>query len=200
VLGVAIPVDPGKYHIVASADGRQSFESDLEISAAESKALEIPDLPALTTPQPSTLGAPAVASVNAPEGTPNVALAQKPEPGTNAPEKNQRIPAYVTGALGVVGLGIGSYFGVKAIAKNSDAESFCPRGNRCDDSRGESLTHDAKNAAVASNIAFSLGAAFVVAGVVLYLSAEPSAKSGRLELHPVVNRELAGLAFAGAFR
>jgi hypothetical protein len=201
LLGVAIPVDPGKYHVVASADGHQSFESDLEIAAGQSKALEIPDLQAATTPQPETLGGPAVSSPSAPEGTPSVNTAQKPEPGTSAPEKSKHIPAYVAGALGVVGLGIGSYFGVKAISKNSDAESFCPRGNsHCDDQKGESLTHDAKNAAVASNIAFGLGAAFVVTGVVLYLTADSSEKSGRLELHPVVNRELAGLAFAGAFR
>ena len=109
----------------------------------------------------------------------------------------------MTGALGVVGLGIGSYFGVKAISKNSDAESHCPRGNLCDDPQGEALTKDAKNAAVASNIAIGLGAAFVVAGVVLYLTSEPKEASGstaRMELHPLVSRDLAGIGFGGAFR
>jgi serine/threonine-protein kinase len=201
LLGVAIPVDPGKYHVVASADGHQSFEGDLEVPAGESKALEIPDLQVVATVEPSPLGAPPASATNAQEGTPSAAPPRNPEPGASSSAKTGlRVPAYVTGALGVVGLGIGSYFGVKAIAKNSDAESHCPRGNLCDDAQGEALTHEAKNAAVASNIAFGVGAAFVIAGVVLYLSGEPAEQSGRFELHPLASRDLAGLAFAGAFR
>jgi serine/threonine-protein kinase len=200
LLGVAIPVDPGKYHVVASADGHQNFEGDLEVPAGESKALEIPDLQ-LAPAEPSSLGAPAPGATTAQAGTPSAAPPRNPEPGAPSSTKTSlRVPAYVTGALGVVGLGLGSYFGVKAIAKNSDAESHCPRGNVCDDAQGETLTHDAKNAAVASNIAFGVGAAFVIAGVVLYLSGEPTGQSGRLEVHPLASRDLAGLAFAGAFR
>src|SRR4051812_31669550 len=45
LFGVAIPVDPGKYHIVATAEGFQNFETELEVGPnGDSKALEIPTL------------------------------------------------------------------------------------------------------------------------------------------------------------
>ncbi len=47
LFGVAIPVDPGKYHIVASADGYDSYEADIEVAAnADSKTVDIPALKA----------------------------------------------------------------------------------------------------------------------------------------------------------
>jgi hypothetical protein len=62
------------------------------------------------------------------------------------------------------------------------------------------LTDDAKHAAVASNIAFAAGAVLVATGVVLYLTSAPKKESARLELHPVVSRDLAGIGFGGVFR
>ena len=202
LLGIAIPVDPGKYHVVASADGYQSFEGDIEVSGnADSKSLEIPALKPAPKPEAAAGGAPSAAGPAA-----TATSASTPEPGAavndaSTPHANpMRTAAYVTGALGVVGLGIGSYFGVKAISKNSDAESHCPRGNVCDDIAGENLTNDAKSAAVVSNITIGLGAAFVVAGVVLYLSSESTEKSARVELHPLVGRDLAGIGLGGSFQ
>jgi len=201
LFGVAIPVDPGKYHIVASADGYQNHEADVEVGAnGDSKSLEIPALAVSTTPLAAVASTPDSTPTNPPPpGIPP----RNPEPEPAQGGNGLRTAAYVTGALGIVGLGVGSYFGVTAISKNSDAESHCPRGNVCDDAKGESLTKDAKNAAVVSNIAFAAGAAFVVAGVVLYLTSEPKAKTesvSHLELHPLVSRDLAGIGFGGAFQ
>jgi len=202
LFGVAIPVDPGKYHIVASADGYQNHEADVQVGASgDSKSVEIPALLVSTTPVAAALVPPISASTSAPPA--GDAPPRNPEPSPASSSNGLRTAAYVTGALGVVGLGIGSYFGVTAISKNSDAESHCPRGNVCDDAKGESLTKDAKDAAVISNIAIGVGAAFVVAGVVLYLTSEPKEKTesvSRLELHPLVSRDLAGIGFGGAFQ
>src|SRR4051812_18061275 len=58
LLGVALPVDPGKYHVVASADGYQSFETDGEVAAnSDSKSVEIPALKASATPGPAPIAA-----------------------------------------------------------------------------------------------------------------------------------------------
>jgi len=201
LFGIAIPVDPGKYHLVASADAYEPFEADVEVgTSADSKAVAVPALkpsakassvvPAAATNAPAAVS-PATTS------TPNAA---PPSPAPHEAGSNgRRTAALVTGAIGVVGLGIGSYFGVRAISKNSNAESYCPRGDRCDDPRGVSLTNDAKHAAVAANIAISVGAAFVVGGVVLYLTSEPK-KEARLQLHPLLSRDVAGVGLGGAFR
>jgi len=203
LFDVAIPVDPGKYHVIASADGYQPFETDVEVAASgESKSLDVPPLNAALTAAPATTGVAATATGSTGPSTPSQALPRNPEPTAPPAHGNSlRTAGYVTGALGVVGLGVGSYFGIRAIAKNSDAESHCPRGNLCDDAKGESLTNDAKHAAVASNIAMGAGAALVVCGVVMFLSSKPSEPTAAyVKLQPLVNRELAGIALGGAFQ
>jgi hypothetical protein len=207
LFGVAIPVDPGKYHVVASADGYEPYQTEIEVSAnADQKTLQIPAL----KPAPKAAGGVAAAGSTEPASGSSPSsgenLTNQPTPGptgdsgpTSSGVSSARAAAFVTGAIGIVGLGVGSYFGVRAISKNSDAESFCPRGDKCDDQRGVDLTNQAKSAAVASNITIAVGAAFVVAGVVLYLTSEP-ARSARLELHPMLGRDVAGLGLGGAFR
>jgi hypothetical protein len=202
LFGVAIPVDPGKYHIVASADGYDSYETDVDVAAsADSKIVDIPALKAAPKGA-AAVGAVAATSpgVSAATGPSDAAPSAAPN-GTPQPARaaGLRTAAYVSGAIGVVGLGVGSYFGIRAISKNSDAESHCPKGTSCDDAEGPRLTSQAKNAAVVSNITIAVGAAFVVAGVVLYLSSEPK-REARLELHPIVSRDVAGIGFGGAFR
>ncbi|MEO7036347.1 MAG: hypothetical protein ABI548_20555 [Polyangiaceae bacterium] len=199
LLGSAIPVDPGRYHIVASADGYDPFEVDVEVAAnGESKLLDIPALKASAKP----LVAPGAPATTPPSPTAETPEAPPPASADAAPQtpssRGARTAGYVTGALGVVGLGIGSYFGVRAISKNSDAEKHCPQNNQCD-TDGVALTKQAQNAAVASNITIAVGAAFVVTGVVLYLTSEPK-REARLELHPLVTRDLAGIGFGGAFQ
>jgi hypothetical protein len=202
LFGVAIPVDPGKYHIVASADGYDSYEADVEVAAnADSKTLDIPALKAAPKTASALQVVPATspgvsATTNPTDSAPSAASSAAPQP---APNSGLRSAAYVTGAIGVVGLGVGSYFGIRAISKNSDAESHCPKGATCDDAEGPRLTSQAKNAAVVSNITIGVGAAFVVAGVVLYLTSEPK-REARLELHPIVSKDVAGIGFGGAFR
>jgi hypothetical protein len=202
LFGVAIPVDPGKYRIVASADGYERYEADLEVSAnGDSKSLEIPALAAASAPP---MAAPSAGSASAgpgakasllPPGNPETS----PEPSGNG----LRTAAYVSGAIGIVGLGVGSYFGLRAISKNSDAKRHCPGGNVCDDAQGESLTNDAQSAALVSNIAIAAGAALVVTGVVLYLTSAPKQQtetSARLSLRPLLSHNLAGIGFGGAFQ
>jgi len=199
LFGVAIPVDPGKYHIVASADGYLSHEADIEVLAnGDNKALEIPALVASATPAAAVATTPNATTAQASSTVPP----SNPEPASPATGNALRTAGYVTGALGVVSLGIGTYFGVKAISKNNDAKEHCPGGNTCNDPAGESLTNDAQSAATVSNITIAVGAAFVVAGVVLYVTSAPKGKpeSARLELHPLVSRELAGIGFGGAFQ
>ncbi len=103
LFGVAIPVDPGKYHIVASADGYQSYEADLEVLAnGDSKSLEIPALAASTTPPPAAPSDAIVTTQPSSSVPPS-----SPEAAAPVARNGLRTAAYVSGALGVVSLGIG---------------------------------------------------------------------------------------------
>src|SRR5207302_459194 len=92
-------------------------------------------------------------------------------PLTPAPAQGistQQTLGLVVGGVGVIGVGLGSYFGIRAITKNSDAESHCD-GVLCDPD-GVDLTNKAKRDAVASDIAFLAGGVLVATGAVLYLT------------------------------
>jgi hypothetical protein len=89
----------------------------------------------------------------------------------------------VIGAFGVVGLGLGSAFGLAAISKNSasNANGHCDSSG-CD-STGTGLRNVALDDARVSTVAFAAGLALVGAGAVLWLSA-PGNYSTRVGVLP----------------
>jgi serine/threonine-protein kinase len=103
----------------------------------------------------------------------------------------------VIGGVGVVGVGVGSYFGVKAISKNSDAETLCSADNLCPP-QGMTLTDEARKAATASNIAFAAGGALVAIGVVVFVTGGRS-DTERLALVPLLAPGTAAASIWGRF-
>jgi serine/threonine-protein kinase len=97
-----------------------------------------------------------------------------------------------------VGVGVGSYFGIRALKKNSDAEPHCPNSGLCDDQEGLDLTEDAKDLAVFSNIAFAAGGLLLGTGAVLYLTGG-SSSADRVALVPLLGPSAAGANVMGRF-
>jgi hypothetical protein len=83
-----------------------------------------------------------------------------------------------------------------AKSKLDDSNSGHCHGNLCDQA-GVDLRSEAKSNALASTIAFALGSAAVVGGVVVWLTA-PSA-STTVGLAPVVTDRVAGITLDGRF-
>jgi hypothetical protein len=100
------------------------------------------------------------------------------------------------GAVGLVGLGVGSVFGVKAIHDASKAGDLCPN-RRCTEQRGETLMSDARHEANVSNVAFGIGAAGVAAAIIVYVLERPSPEEGSLHLVPALSLTGASCALEG---
>jgi serine/threonine-protein kinase len=83
------------------------------------------------------------------------------------------------GALGIVGLGVGSAFGIVAKSKFDQTNvSECNATDHCT-TPGLAGRQDAEHAATASNIGFVVGAVLLAGGAVLYFTApRPSARIG----------------------
>jgi serine/threonine-protein kinase len=127
------------------------------------------------------------------------------QPGPVAPPvvrdrspSTQQILGLVVGGVGVIGVGLGSYFGIRAISKNSDAESHCPKGALCDDNDGVELSNKARQDAAASNIAFVAGGVLVATGAVLFLTGGRS-DADRVALVPLVGPGTAAASLSGRF-
>ncbi|WP_437675712.1 hypothetical protein [Sorangium sp. So ce131] len=200
LFGIAIPVDPGDIAIEASAPGHESWTATVKIRAGAVETVSVPALKRAASAPPA--GAEAEAA--APDAPPPARAAERPGsgPGSGNPAESKmnplRLAGLVAGGVGVVGIGLGSFFGVKAIAKNSDAKGYCPRGNTCDDPRGVTLTDEAQSAATVANVAIGVGAAALAGGVVLYLVGAPR-QEPQVQVAPLIDARNIGLRVGGTF-
>ena len=162
VLGTAVPVDPGKHAIEASAKGKKPFTTTIDVSdRVRTPSVEIPALD--VDPEATKASDAKNADKTAPE-----------EKGGDG--SGQRIASYVLMGAGVVGLGVGTVFGLKTSSTWSDAKAHCT-GLECDRT-GVQLATDAKNAGTISTIAFVAGGALLAGGAILFFTApKGSAKS-----------------------
>lgn len=88
----------------------------------------------------------------------------------------QKILALVAGGVGVVGLGLGTAFGLMALSKKSDAQSACP-SSPCPTEDGSNKWSDAVSAGNVSTVGFIVAGLGVAGAAVLWFTA-PSASGG----------------------
>ena len=161
-LGSAIPVDPGKHTVEASAPGKQKWSSTYQISADSTKlAVDVPTLAS----EGGSEAAPKPAAV-APGERKSTSLAATAPSGAT-----QRTVAVVVGAAGVIGLGLGTVFGLQARSTWADAKSHCPHYPYGCDTEGVDLHASSNSKAAVSTIAFIAGGAALAVGAVLWFTA-----------------------------
>ena len=66
----------------------------------------------------------------------------------------------------IVGIGVGAYFGLDALSKNSVAANQCPT-SQCTSQGSVDLTNEARSSRTDAVVAFSAGGALAVAAVTL---------------------------------
>ncbi len=128
-LGVALPLDPGKHHIVVTAPGRRPLTYDVAMTAGEQRKVVVaagPSGSATVTPPasvvPPPLGVPVVPPAGTDTGAATVALTASPPA---SPGRWRHIGAYALLGAGAVGLGAGTYFGIEALRARADARKAC---------------------------------------------------------------------------
>ncbi|HEY8074962.1 MAG TPA: hypothetical protein VIF62_12650 [Labilithrix sp.] len=176
--GVATPVDAGEHVVEASAPERASWRTAVRVaSLGERLAVEIPVL------------APAPASAAAqPTPTPSVAPApvQPAPPGEDASSARggtQRALGIALGVTGLVGVGVGSVFGLVASSHRDDATRNCNADLSVCTTQGAADMRSARSSATVSTIAFVAGGALAAGGIVLWLTA-PSERATAVGVGP----------------
>jgi hypothetical protein len=141
-------VDPGEPRVETRAPGRPAWTGHATVAEGAHVTVVVP----------------------APRGeTPPPVIGPGP-PAEEHPGRVQRTIGLGLGGAGVIGIGIGSVFGVLAITRHSDADALCDP-NRCASAEGQTAWHDATSAGTVSTIAFAAGAIALAAGVVVWLTA-----------------------------
>ena len=180
----ALPVDPGRQKLEASAPGRITWTGSVEVP--EGPATRSIEVPALAV-KPVDASATAVGSTSGPS------VRDSSNPGSA-----QRTVGFVLGGLGVVGLGLGGYFGYRAYGQNQDSLELCRSddANACT-AEGKSLRDDARGSATGSTIAVAAGAGLLVGGLVLVLTAPHSTEGRRAGNELRVSTALMGRGGSG---
>jgi hypothetical protein len=157
-LGSALPVDPGKHAIVAKAPGHKTWSQEVDVAKGPSTAtVSIPQLEVEAVVEPKPI------------------VADRPLRREEPPQPSYAL-TWTLGAVTVVSAGVGTYFGLRAVSKNSQAEEKCPGGLCRDD--GLDLDHQARTSATISTIAFGVTVAAAVGTIWSYASTKSSVSVG----------------------
>jgi hypothetical protein len=171
--GVATPVDPGSHTLRATAPGHEAWQSVIEIREAEQRVVEVPALVAIVAPAPPPVTAPVTTAVPRP-----------PAPVDDTAGDSRRTLGFVALGVGVVGLGVGAYFGVSALNKRADSDRICS-ASVCKPGQEEavSLNDEAARDAWIANVGIGIG--ILAGGLGVYLlSTAPSASAVSLSGAP----------------
>ncbi|MCB9584462.1 MAG: hypothetical protein H6718_03650 [Polyangiaceae bacterium] len=210
--GTAIPVDPGVHQISVTAPGKRDYKAEVQVPANGNVTFAVPPLEDAPAPPPHAEPPPEKpdAAEKPPESAPPGAdVGVDTESGSG-----QRTLGIVVGVVGLLGVGAGTFFGLQASSKNSEADDNC-RGadpTQCSQ-KGVDLGQEAQDAATLSTIAFGVGALALAGGIVLYATApsgdEKAAgarrrnaarfRGGELRLAPAVAPGHAGVFLGGRF-
>lgn len=161
-FGAPLPVDPGRHVAVVRAPGHAETRQEIDVGEGEKRDLTLDVGPALPTKDVTV---------------------------TTEPPRTQKVAGLVVGGVGVVGLAVGTFFGIASKTTYDDALSHCPTGP-CD-AEGARGGRTAHQQATASTVSFIAGGALLAVGATLYLTAP---KAGRVSVQ--VGAPTGALGFA----
>jgi hypothetical protein len=194
-LAAPVPVDAGLHTIRAEAPGKRAFSVSVTTQADGAVTLvEIDLADAQLTESPTPTGGGSQAQPMA------AASARALARSDSAPRwGSQKTVAVVTGGLGVIAAGVGTYFGLRSFSRWSDAKQQCGGGCGPDDP-ATTAKADAHSAAIAADIAFgAAGVLLAGAGVLWFTAPQSSAKESAQVLVAPIGGSATGVAVSGRF-
>ncbi len=197
LYGSPVAVDPGKYVITVTAPGKKTQKIDIEVLGnGDSKTVNI-------RPLEDDAGGGATAGAGEPEtssSSTSVSSEDVAKKGTW-----QRPAAYAALGVGVVGIGVGTFFALKSSSKRKDADDLAAKcGDPC--LASNPITKDiddadsqARSAKTNATIAFVVGGVGIAGGVTLFVLSTGSQKKESSAVHvtPVIG--IGSLGLEGAF-
>jgi hypothetical protein len=160
-------VDPGDHDVEWRADRRAPFKTNVHVNAGETRDVAIPADTNAVPPPPQTERA-----HEQPQAEPHT-----------GPWKAIGIGA---GVAGIVGVGVGTAFGIAAMGSKNTAKNLCGGNDHAqscqvqspsDVEPAKSAWNDAKSNATVSTVGFIAGAVLLVGGAVIYFAAPSAADS-----------------------
>jgi hypothetical protein len=201
ISGTPFPVDPGEQEIVVSAPGKKTWTR--RVTLAEGPGTSTFDVPPLEDAQEA-----ASAPVPIKAETPVSTRQQETDHVTDSSGGNtKRTIGFVVAGAGVLALGAGGFFGLRALSKNGDsndaadaARSAWASGNSSEARRlADQSTSDHDSASSSQTVGIIAGATGAVAlGVGIYLIVTAK-KAPTTAVVPMIGPNVAGASASLAF-
>ena len=196
----ALPIDPSTIVVTATATNKKSFRMEIAVPAGPSETtVTVPALeddapkpvvasdPATTAKPSSTTGV-AVTSTAAPSSPRDVSSGEAGDPGSG-----RRSLGLVVGAVGLVGLGLGTVVALSGKSKYDGACTQPPPGRACVDDADLQTANDGTSRIHLGLLVAGVGAAALATGVVVFLTAPKKDAGASIAITPT------GLLVQGRF-
>jgi hypothetical protein len=201
--GRSIDIDPGQHTFAfATTDGRKTEKSILVIEGQKAQKVSVTLPPSVASaPPPSSSAAKASPTLLSPQPT----LTSDAGPQA-APPTTLRTLALSAGAAGVVGLAVGSVFGLMAKSANTSSQNLCSHASCPSATLADANSdHDrATTDATISTVAFIAGGTLLAAGAITFLTTPSTTEKaqGRAPVRVAagVGPASAGVWLEGTFR
>jgi hypothetical protein len=179
--GTAIAVDPGSHVIEVTAPGKKPWQTTAKVEGDKASiVVTIPPLEDAPAAAPPPVGETMTADAS-------------------SAGASRRTLGIVVAGVGVVGLGVGTAFALKAKSSNDDSLTHCdPIDKNSCDQQGVDQRTNARSAGNIATVSVGLGIAALVAGGVLYFTA-PTGDKPRAMIVPSAGPGSAGLALVGRY-
>ena len=189
-----IVTDPGVHKVRSMSEDGNVWASEVTAVAGGTIGVDIPLLRPLRSGAPSTPSPPETSE-------PATPALPKQDATPAAPGKTQRTAGLITAGAGVLGLGLGAVFGIRAksLKNDSNGPGLCEEAtNKCTP-QGIEKRDEALGSATLSTILIVLGGVAVAGGAVLYLTAPTTGKTAGIVLAPSLSAKEGGLIVRGTF-
>lgn len=175
-----LPINPGKHIVEVAVTDRPNRVYEVNVAEGTTEKLVL-EAASAASPAPTSEPAPEAApSASAAQSgpapvlsssTPAISIGPRRKTAEDAPSRSRgvHIATFVTGGVGLAGLGLGSVMGALAIAKKNKVESMCPKPEQCTE-EGVAIENSARTFAGVSTGAFIFGLAGAGAAVVLLIA------------------------------
>jgi hypothetical protein len=197
---VAVPIDPGSHAIEASAPGRLTWKSTVEVPDAGAISVVVPEL------EPAPAEPSVVVSLTAPGAA---ATAPGPAPVVDAvatreaPASRLSRPVILLGSIAVVAIATGAAFGLMYESHNDDARKLCPSNIFCSQQELDehaSLLDSARTDLRFEAISFAVGGATALAaGYLWWRAGRHDGGTGARASISAAPLGTAGAAFGGSW-
>lgn len=196
IEGSSVEVNPGSHTFTFESAGGARVDKQVVVSEGEKNkriAVSVARGAAPLAPPSTIAPAPAlpVSAASTPAALPPVAATPSLSGSSSGPP--WKTIGLVTGGVGVVGLVIGTVFGLQASSEKNAAG--CDSNSHCPDAAAAGKLQDAKNAADLSTAFFVVGGVLGAGGLAMWIFAPSSS----VQASPSVGKNFAGFELKGSW-